>query len=810
MENYVCIHAHFYQPPRENPWLEAVERQKSAHPYHDWNRRITAECYRPNGMARILDESGRIDRILNNYSRISFNVGPTLLSWLEEEEPETYARILEADRESGERFSGHGSAIAQAYNHAILPLCTQRDKTTQIRWGTRDFFSRFGRMPESMWLPETAADLETLDLMARSGLRYAILAPHQARRVRKKSDRGWTDVVNQDIDPSRAYELFLPSGRTMALFFYDGAISRAVGFEKLLRDGEAFVSRITGAFSAARTWPQMVHIATDGETYGHHHKFGEMALAYALHSIESGGKAKLTNYGEFLERHPPADIVEIWENRSWSCPHGLGRWTEDCGCSTGANPGWHQEWRAPLRKALDWLRDCLVGVYETGAADLLKDPWEARNGYIDVMLDRSQESLDRFLNGNGIRNLNTNDRIRVLKLMELQRHAMLMYTSCGWFFDDISRIEAIQILQYAGRAIELAQELSGRKDVEEGFVKILETARSNDPDFGNGRGIYVKYVKPAMIAKPMVAGHYAVRSLFADFPKRSEFYSYIVDTHFSRAVERGGNKLAIGRCLITSKITLESMEAAYAVVHMGDDDVYGKAMECRDVRIDEEALDGITGTFEKNDFQEVHRLLDTHFGGSLFTLDSMLLDERTIVLEAMLKATSSELEDANNKAYERAAPLVRSLMKLGMEPPESFLGVAKLVLHTQLLQAFRTEELPSNRVIKLLGEAEFWQIELCRKELEDALRLAIETRAKEARDNPGDLKSLRQFSAAVELASKLCFDINYYNTQNIYCELLGNSYRPRKQAAKTGDENAMRWIEEFQDLGRKLSIRTDS
>jgi len=501
VESYICIHGHFYQPPRENPWFEAIECQPSARPYHDWNQRVAAECYEPNGVARILDRNGLIERIVNNYSRISFDFGPTLLSWLETEDPATYRRILEADLESRERFSGHGSALAQAYNHALLPLCNRRDKVTQIRWGIGDFSRRFGRPPEGMWIPETAADLETLDLMAQAGLKFAILAPHQARRVRKRGERSWRTLANSDIDSTMAYAIVLPSGRRMALFFYDGPISRAVGFEKLLADGAAFASRLLGAFSTERNWPQLVHMATDGETFGHHHRFGDMALAFALHALESG-PARLTNYGEYLERHPPTQLVEIWENSSWSCPHGIGRWKEDCGCATGAHPGWQQKWRAPLREALDWLRDRLQSLYDTDAARLVKDPCAARNAYIDVLLDRSPEAVERFLDGHQTHALGAGERVRILKLLELQRHAQLMYTSCGWYFDDISGIEAVQVLEYAARAIQLAEELTGGPGLEPAFLEILQKGPSNEPGLGSGRDVYQKFVKPAMVDRP--------------------------------------------------------------------------------------------------------------------------------------------------------------------------------------------------------------------------------------------------------------------------------------------------------------------
>ncbi len=809
MEHCICIHAHFYQPPRENPWLEAIERQVPAHPYHDWNGRIDAECYRPNGMARILDGSGRIDRIVNNYARISFNFGPTLLSWLAAEDPAAYAKILDADRESRDRFSGHGSAIAQAYNHPILPLCNSRDKETQIRWGLRDFTHRFGRAPEAMWLPETAADLETLDRMARMGLRYAILAPHQAARVRKKSERAWHEVAGQDIDPSMPYELELPGGRTMALFFYDGPISRAVGFEKLLADGEAFAQRLMRAFSPQRVRPQLVHIATDGETYGHHHKFGEMALAYALHAIESGKKARLTNYGEYLERHPPTHAVEIRENGSWSCPHGTGRWSEDCGCSTGAHPGWRQEWRAPLRRALDWLRDTAAGVYEEGAAGLLRDPWAARDGYIDVMLDRSPESAELFLRAHARRELDAAERVRAFKLQELQRHAMLMYTSCGWFFDDISRIETVQILRYAARSIELAEDLSGGSGIETGFLEILRGARSNEPELGDGRDIYEKFVRPARIGKNRVAAHVAVRSLFEEPPPQAEFYSYRVDRQTHTKAAGGAARLAAGRCTLLSRVTQESSGAEYAALLFGDGRIVGGGKNWGEEAAFGEFAADITGVLERNDAPAAQRRIEDYFGRGAVSLEDLFPDERQFVLETQLRAATAALESCGGEAYAAAAPAARSLMRLGIEPPESFRTAAALVLRSRLLHTLEAGAAQPEAVMRLLEEARLWKAEPDRRELALTLRRSIEALAERARGKPGDIASLRELAAAVDLASALSLDIDYYQTQNLFCEMLREGYPSVERAAGSGDEGAAQWVREFRDLGRKLSVRMD-
>src|SRR5689334_21061282 len=406
MDRYICIHGHFYQPPRENAWLEFVELQDSAYPFHDWNERVTAECYARNGMSRILDPNGDIDRITNNYARISFNFGPTLLAWLADKEPEVYRSILDADRESQTRFSGHGSAMAQSYNHSILPLSNSRDKYTQILWGIRDFEFRFGRYPEGMWLPETAVDLETLDILAKLGIKFTILSPYQAKAVRKPRGRLFRDVNGGRIDPSAPYKVRLPSGRRIAVFFYDGPISQAIAFEHLLERGENLANRLLSAFSDGRAWPQLIHIAIDGETYGHHHKKGEMALSYALHHIGTNQLARLTNYGEYLERHPPTMQAEIWERTAWSCSHGVERWNSNCGCNSGGRPGWNQEWRKPLREALDWLRDSIAQPFEQKGAKLFRDPWAARNDYIQVILNRMPENIDRYFKAHASRELN--------------------------------------------------------------------------------------------------------------------------------------------------------------------------------------------------------------------------------------------------------------------------------------------------------------------------------------------------------------------------------------------------------------------
>lgn len=513
----LIIHGHFYQPPRENPWTGVVETEPSAAPFHDWNERIHSECYQPNAAAHIVDPETSENRIVNNYAHISFNFGPTLASWLAQNRPDTFARIVAADSESARARGGHGNAIAQAYGHAILPLCNERDQHTQIRWGIADFRWRFGRDPEAMWLPETACNDDVLAALIDQGMQFVILAPHQAARVRDRvrPPRGepawggecdgadgadWRTVDENSLDTSVAYRYSHRdgSGRSIAVFFYDGPTSRAIAFENLLRSSRELVDRF------AQTPPdkELVNIATDGETYGHHFKFGEICLAHALVSEAPVRGFRITNYGEYLAQHPPAFDVEInngpdGEGTSWSCPHGVGRWQLDCGCHTGGEPGWNQRWRAPLRQALDFLRDEDTAHFEATRGNLFIDPWQARDDSIELILDQNH-SREEFLRRHAGRWLSADDQWRALAYLELQRMLVLMYTSCGWFFNDISGIETIQILKYASRAIDLTEQLT-LPSVRGRFLEILAEAKSNLTALGSGADIYQRVVEPLKV-----------------------------------------------------------------------------------------------------------------------------------------------------------------------------------------------------------------------------------------------------------------------------------------------------------------------
>ena len=805
MERYVCIHGHFYQPPRENPWLEAVELQDSAYPYHDWNERITAECYAPNSMSRILDAEDRIVQLVNNYAKISFNVGPTLLSWLEAKAADVYAAILEADRQSRRNFGGHGAALAQPYNHMILPLANRRDRFTQILWGIGDFEHRFKRLPEGIWLPETAVDLETLEILAELGIRFTILAPHQAARVRRIGAQAWADVRAGQIDPTRAYLQRLASGRTISLFFYDGAISRSVAFDGLLTHGALFVDRLLGGFSQHRDWPQLVHIATDGESYGHHHRFGDMALAYALNQIEATHQARLTNYGEFLEKYPPTHEVEIVEKSSWSCVHGIDRWWSNCGCNSGGHPDWNQEWRTPLRNALDWLRDSVALPWLEKGRRLLKDPWAARNDYIAVLDDRSSENIERYFSRQAVRTLTEADQSAALKLLELERHTMLMYTSCGWFFDDLSGIETVQIIQFAGRAVQLAQELFG-DSLESQFVDHLALAKSNLAEQGSGREVYEKFVRTARVDWERVGAHYAVSALFETYPKQTDIYCYRAERLDSQLFEAGLAKLAVGRIKLTSKVTRESSRLSYGVLHLGDHNINGGVAEFVDESWHQNLIGEAVAPFTRADVAEVIRVMERRFGASSYSLRSLFRDEQRKVLNTILAANLKEAEALYRQIYEHRAPMMRFLTSLQIPLPKAFYGAAEFVLNGYLRGALEQETLDTKRIKNLFETARVEGVELDNATLEFAYRQTLERLAARLSAEP-TVATLRQLESAASLLQSLPFSVNLWKVQNAYYVLLENLYPKMREQKARHDETVTAWLDCFEALGHILAVK---
>jgi alpha-amylase/alpha-mannosidase (GH57 family) len=669
---FVAIHGHFYQPPRESPWLERIEAQDSAAPYHDWNARVTAECYAPNTAARRVDAQNRILDVVDNFAALAFDVGPTLMTWFEQERPDVYGAILEADRTS-RATRGHGNAIAQAYGHAILPLCGRRDKVTQVRWGLADFRHRFGREAAGMWLPETAVDRETLEVLAEEGVGFTLLAPGQAASVREP-DGDWRPGA-EALDPRRAYRWEGGQGRTLALFFYDGAISHAIAFGGLLRSGDAVATRLLARFDDG-AHAQLVQVATDGESYGHHHRFGEMALAAACARIEASGAASLTNHAAFLATHPPVMEARVVDGSSWSCAHGVERWRGDCGCMAGHRPGWTQRWRAPLREALDWLRDVVDALYEARAGALVKDPWAARDAYVDVVLDRSPASVEAFLERHAIRPLDAAGRVQVLRCLELQRHRLLMYTSCGWFFDEISGIETVQVLRYAARVLQIARVLGGDAGLETELVRRLAAAPSNVPELQDGAGVWWRHVAPSVTDLARVAAHYAIAGPSEGYGDPADVHAFRVERLRWARVAAGEASLAIGRVRVTARLTTEHEEADLAVLHARDGQFHCRVRTGSDGAALASARDALFREFLGRGLAEWPRALDRHFGGRAYGADDVFPDERRRLLARLVERALATPEGAPGWVDAGSRRLLEELRMVEGPVPPALASVA--------------------------------------------------------------------------------------------------------------------------------------
>ena len=821
-KRFICIHGHFYQPPRENPWLEMVETQDSAAPYHDWNERVCAECYAPNGAARIVNNKNKIIRIFNNYARISFNFGPTLLSWLKDFAPRTYRMILDGERRSRRIYQGHSSAMAQVYNHIIMPLANRRDKITQIRWGIADYISHYGAQPEGMWLAETAVSSETLELLAGHGIKFTVLAPRQCRRTRPlsggSSDTVWSPTPNDTVNSTRPYLVRFPSGLSIAVFFYNGPVSQAIAFEGLLNSGDAFASRLKDGFrpdDASKSngpAPQLAHVATDGETYGHHHKHGEMALAYALKLLEQDKTVQLCNYAAFLAQFPPDYECEIVENSSWSCVHGIERWRSNCGCNTG-RPGWGQAWRKPLRDALDALRDALIPLTEEEGAKLLRDVWEARDAYIDVILNRCDETVKRFLDAQQNHPLSAEERVRALRLMEMQRHAQLMYTSCGWFFDDISGIETVQIIAYAARVLQLAQDLFGDRaaSLEPAFVIQLKEAGSNLAKAQDGARIYADVIGPMKLSLEQVAAHYAISSMFTSFGDEAEIYSYRVRRLSHDIFTSGRGRLGVGLAQVSSAITGSEQCFQFAVLHFGDQNITAAVKPCapQDTEAFSSFIAEAAEHVQRADFAKVFRLLDQTFGRVDYSLTSIFLDDQLRIVRLILNTTLSNIEGALTTIYEDHASLLHYLSQSGLPKPPALTLAAGFAVNAGLKRAIESDPVDQAQLKSFLSLAKADQVSLETANLsyiadQRMKRAMLDLLATSSKPAPS-LDVLDRALAVARSLAELPFDLNLWQAQNIWNELLRN--QGPTLAALAGEARA-RWDEDFTALGKYLSIDT--
>lgn len=815
-EKFLTIHGHFYQPPRENPWLEAIELQDSALPFHDWNERINKECYNPNSVSKIVDSRNRILDIVNNYEHMSFNFGPTLLSWMEQFAPLTYERIIKADIESIGEHDGHGNAMAQVYNHIIMPLANENDKITQVKWGIRDFEYRYGRKPEGMWLAETAVDDDTLRVLEENGIKFTVLSPYQALKVRKEGDKKWTDVSWGNIDPARSYRYYIKSapGKFIDLFFYDGAISKSVAFDELLKDGNKFAKRLKDGISDCRDYPQLINIATDGESYGHHTKFGDMALAYVLQIKAKEEGFKITNFGEYLAKYRSDYEVDIKQASSWSCFHGVGRWKEDCGCSTGGHPGWNQKWRKPLRDALDYLRDELIKLFEDESPKyFINNCWDVRNRYIDVILDRSSLSVNKFQKENFLPNLSDEDKVKAMELLEIQRQAQLMYTSCGWFFSEISGIETVQIMKYAARAMQLAAVFT-KKDFEARFTEILSEAKSNISEYGTGRDIFNNFVKPSIVTTKQVASLWAISSLYQDFEDEEDVYCYKIIRDDYQKVQKGNSNFVVGHIEIRSRITMQKSNLMFALMQYSGGDFHCAIKEYSDDIEYNKMKNDLIKNYMLNPLTEIIRALDENFGKDYFTLKDIFIEERRKILQRLLKDKMEKFAQTYQDMYDEGKSSIYHMQSLGLAIPDEFKIAAEYALSRKFNELIKdsngfVEPAVLQQATDINYEAKSMGIKLdkqpsnkifSKKILQNINRLAYSF-------------EIQQADVVLELfdyVEKLELEVDISEAQNIFfSKIYMNIEDIILSSANTKRNSDKRFAEMLLDIGSKLNINTE-
>jgi alpha-amylase/alpha-mannosidase (GH57 family) len=827
---FVTIHGHFYQPPRENPYLNTIERQPSAYPCHDWNERIYHECYRPNAFARVLNEQGEVIDIVNNFEYLSFNIGATLMSWLEKYDPLVYQRIIEGDRQSRLRLDNHGNAIAQVYNHIIMPLANQRDKLTQIRWGIADFRSRFGRNPEGMWLAETAVDYETLAALVHEGIRFIILAPSQAERCRLMPDAlnpniEWTEVGGSQIDPTRPYRCFIDADRYkhIDIFFYDGPISRDIGFNDVLTNSSHLTARIGQAVKGDRHSSQLINIATDGETFGHHKGGTEKCLAHAFSQEFPNKGWMVTNFAYYLSLNPPTWEVVLKPVTAWSCSHGVDRWQDDCGCGGGGT--WHQKWRQPLRDSLNWLRDELANIYEETGSNFFSDPWKTRDEYISVIIDRSTEKVEQFFNKHQSHQLTASEKIDALRLLEMQRHALLMFTSCGWFFEELSRPEGVQILRYASHAIELAAEVTGIQ-LEEEFLNRLAKAPSNVETFGNGAEVYRQLVRPSQVSFQQVAAHYAISSLFTNYTHQEQVYCYQAQQLDYQKQQLGSLTLAVGQVNLTSQITWENHHFVFAVLHLGGWDFHC-CIQAFDGRSAYSQLkDKLFEVLKSASAAQIILGMSELFGDRYFSLQHLFVEERQRIMQQLTQHTKKHLDQLYAQVYRDNYSMLLAFQRDDLPVPQELQVAAEIALSHSCLSAIATLEQAAgdpqetdNHLADLgaiAAEASYLRCQLnipeAAKTLEQLILRSLWKLLYDA--DPANLEEdVKRLERMIEIGHQLKIGLSFERIQELYYNCLHSQILPNcihPEAPSQNSQGFCRWhpsqIPALIKLGQKLTL----
>ena len=816
---YITIHGHFYQPPRENPYINEIERQESAAPFHDWNARIHHECYRPNAFSRIERRDGKIVKIVNNYEYMSFNMGPTLLSWMEFHDRDTYQAILDADKRSADRLNGHGNAIAQVYNHIMMPLANWRDKLTQIRWGKADFQSRFGREPDGMWLAETGVDYETLEALFLEGIKFIILAPSQAQRCRpmptnEHPNPAWQEVGSAQIDPNRPYRCYLRRHRNTSsnvselgqfhlpadndayidVFFYDGPISRDMGFGDLLGNSHNFAERINQAVRDDHRQSQLVSVATDGETFGHHKHFTEKTLSYAF--VEEFPKHgwTVTNYAHYLSLFPPTYEAELKSATAWSCAHGVDRWQGGCECG-GEGSDYQLLWRRPLRDSLNWLRDHLATVFVDIGRKYFNDPWEARDRYIDVLQYSLSEGiaehspvLERFFEQQcGSKVSTSSQRVDALRLLEMQRHSLLMFTSCGWFFEELSRPETVQILRYAARAIELAADVAGVL-LEDEFIQRLAKAPSNLAEFKNGEGVYRQQVVTNRITLAQVAAQYALSSTLGNYARSQQIYCYTIQQQDYQLQRIGSMSLAIGQIQLVSGITQESVTYIFAVLHLGGDDFHCCIQPFTGRREYEEIKATLFKTLKQANTATVILAMSSNFSGEQFNLHHLFAEERHRILQQLADETLTRLDQLYEQVYRDNYGILISFRRDGLAVPPELQVAADIVLNNRLTEQLKRlgtgEQLPNVGLDAVAIEAINLGCKFIHVEDAELLENYILSQIQQLSqlqdiDEESLLSYLNQIEESLAIASRLNLHLNLDLSQEAFLNYLSQRIAPK-------------------------------
>ena len=797
MEWFVVFFGHFYQPPRFNPWIEFVDFDPSAKPFHDWNERVAFECYSRLSNAPLYDEDGWVVDVVNVYSRISFSFGPILLEWLKARLPRVYNAIVEADKESLSR-EGFGNAIAQPYAHIVMPLADRRYKELAVNWGVRFFEKTFDRYPEGFWLPEAAVDSDTLELLVDYGVKYVVLGPHQIEAIRV-GDR-WVKVDR--VDPRVAYKLVLPSGRSIAAVVYDDVLSRGVSFGNLLEDGRMLASKIIESFNELLQGPQLVSIASDGEVYGHHRRRGVEELVRALEILDSTGYVRVTNYSKFLSLSPPRVKARVAERTSWSCPHGVERWRANCGCGSNIRPGWTQEWRAPLRKAIDTLSLGVLRALELMGTELYKNPWAAALDYIDVLYERSLEKTASFIEKHLLKPGDPNAVVAALKLLEALRNALLAQSSDAWFHEDLDRPEPIQALRHTARALELLEDVGFKGYVEE-VVGALREARGNTGVRGDE---LLERALKSKVDHAIVVAVYALRSLRGTVGDEGLMYSYKVSRSRRDRMELGPVVVDMGVVNILSTVTLEQSTMYYVLLHLGGWDLY--------VGVDylEKPEDYIRANtvFRSNlgltPASKLVDMLGELFKERVYTVAELPLDDQVDLALWVLEGFKSSLKDHLEKLSPTLLPLHHTFKALGVKPPEYLASALTALLSLKVEESLGKQDVLGLRELIRMTESLGtplgpWVRELVALKLIELLdRLEV------------DPTNTRVLEGALDLALTLdgmgALGDRLVEEARIRVALARKRYyADMRRAAETGDEVSWGWVKLFTSLAKLLRVR---